>query len=250
MYCLNHRNYFICSIILLALIIVQIDQAAAVTVKSTVLIIPTLCKGHIDHLDHMFFATRNDEKLKGTDQNDLMVGFENTLIFGKGGDDCLVGGHGNNALMGGHDNNVILGGSGINIIFVGNGNNVIVGGPTNDVIFFGKGNNIIDGGTGQNYCIGKINHSIIVNCTVVSQHEHHDEKPSKDDIKNIILNFISGNNLPNSDGKPNNIPSWIKKDLSWWENDSISNDDLTSLLHYFFDNQHYKNDNHHDNKSK
>ncbi len=248
---LNYRYYLICSIILAVFVTVQIDQATAATVKvkATVLIIPTLCKDHIDHFDHMFFATRNNERLKGTDQNDLMVGFENTLIFGKDGNDCLVGGHGDNAIIGGHDNDVILGSSGTDIIFVGNGNNVIVGGPTNDVIFFGKGNNIIDGGLGQNYCIGQINNSVIVNCTVVSQHEHHNgDRHAKDEVGNIILDFISGNNSTSSgDKKLNNTPSWVKKDLSWWTNDSISNEDLTSLLQYFFANEHHENSNHHNN---
>ena len=232
---LNYRYYVICSIILAFWITVQIDQAGAITVKASVLIVPILCKDHIDHFDHMFFATRNNERLRGTNQNDLMVGFENTIILGKNGDDCLVGGNGDNVIKGGHNNDVILGGTGTNIIFVGNGNNMIVGGPANDVIFFGEGNNIIDGGGGQNFCIGNIDNSIIVNCTIISEHgdgHNADDKHIKQEAEDSILGFISGNNLPNP------VPLWMKKDLAWWESNSISNKDITSSLQYFFDNQH------------
>lgn len=231
---LNYK-VFLASLIIIFLFTLQIGEASAVTIQASVLIVPTLCKQHIDHFDHLFFADRDYEILVGTDANDLMVGLDNTSIFGKDGDDCLVGGHGNNIITGGQGNDVILGGSGTNIILVGNGNNMIVGGPGNDIIFFGRGNNVIDGGAGKNYCIGSVNNSVIVNCSVISDDMHGNDKNGKDrpGAKNILSDFILDQKFPGPHGKNRQIPPWMNNDLSWWAGGKISGDDLASVVKYY-----------------
>jgi len=175
---LNQKFFLgICMVIIISLTMFQISvfglpvtgKMATVTGKVTIILpIPPLCKANISHIDHFFPGTKDNERLFGTNQNDLIIGFKNTSIQGKAGDDCLVGGDGKNRIHGGPGNDVIIGGSGPNIIFTGNGNNIIMGGTSNDTIFFGKGHNIIDGGSGKNYCIGNPSNSIIINCNVIS----------------------------------------------------------------------------------
>jgi hypothetical protein len=206
------------------------DKMTTVTGKVTIALpIPSLCKANISHFDNFFLGTKNNQRLVGTNQNDLIIGFKNTLIYGKAGDDCLVGGNGNNLIEGGPGNDVIIGGSGLNIIFTGNGNNIVKGGPSNDIIFFGHGHNIIDGGTGKNYCIGNRSNSIIINCLVISH--SHGEHGSHDNDK--IIDILS--DIEFSEGKRHGLPSWMKTDLDWWNAGKTSDDELSSEIHYLYD---------------
>src|SRR6267143_2204078 len=206
------------------------DKTATVTGKVVIVPpIPPLCNANISHFDHFFFGTKNNQRLDGTNQNDLIIGFKNTKIDGKAGDDCLVGGNGNNHVEGGPGNDVIMGGSGLNIIFTGNGNNIVKGGPSNDIIFFGNGHNTIDGGSGINYCIGNSSKSIIINCIVISH--SHGEHGSHDNDK--IIGLLS--ELEFSDIKKHGLPSWMKTDLDWWNAGKTSDDNLRSEIHYLSD---------------
>jgi Ca2+-binding RTX toxin-like protein len=224
--------YLVLTGIVLILIGSEAGQAFAntmsYTIKSSVIIIstPPLCSTNISHFDNFIQGTKNNQMLVGTNKNDMITGFENSLIFGKAGNDCLVGGDGNNLLEGGPGNDVIIGGTGINVIFTGNGDNIVKGGSSDDLIFFGHGHNIIDGGSGKNYCIGNSSHSVITNCIVLShsngEHGSHDD----DKIKEIL------SNVGFFQGKKHDIPSWMKTNLTWWNAGKISDDDLASEVLY------------------
>ena len=218
----------ICFIAILCISCSQINQVFAATAKGQVTIVGTtdICKDHISHFDHTITGTRDYQKLSGTNQNDLIIGFKNTWMDGKNGDDCLKGGNGENVIIGGNGNDVILGGTGSNVIFTGNGNNIVKGGAANDIIFFGNGHNTIDGGHGKNYCIGNPKNSIVVNCILVS----HDNKLVIHDARIILSDKLT------SDENDHHItPSWTKKTLDWWEHDEISDNDLISGLRYLLD---------------
>ena len=214
-------------IIILASAIIQVNHiyATSANVKGQVTILPVadICKTYISHFDHTIIGTKDYQRLIGTNQNDLIIGFKNTWIDGENGDDCLKGGNGKNVIKGENGNDVILGGTGDNLIFTGKGNNIVKGGPANDIIFFGNGHNTIDGGPGKNYCVGNPKNSIITNCIVIS---HHEDRHFTHDSREILEDILGHVDVDR------HIPSWTKKNLDWWENGKISDDDLASGMKY------------------
>ena len=214
-------------IMILSLAIIQANHVSAsnANAKGQVIILPVtdICKTYISHFDHIITGTKDYQRLVGTNQNDLIIGFKNTWIDGENGDDCLKGGNGKNVIKGENGNDVILGGTGDNLIFTGKGNNIVKGGPANDIIFFGNGHNTIDGGPGKNYCVGNPKNSIITNCIVISHHEDRHFTHESREILEDILGHVDVDR---------HIPSWTKKNLDWWENGKISDDDLASGMKY------------------
>ncbi len=230
---MKNFNLLLVIVLIVSFSFLMTHQALGANAKGRVVIIPFLCKQHINHFDFILFGNKNGQTLVGTNGNDLIVGFENTKIFGKEGNDCLVGGNGNNVIVDGDDNDIVIGGTGQNIIFAGNGNDRIVGGPSNDIIFLGKGTSIIDGGTGTNYCIGKVGKNIIVNCIIIN---NSNTKENLNKFRDLLLDSISElHSNSDDDHTKHETPSWIKNDLMWWEDKQISDNDLLSALHYKFD---------------
>lgn len=69
-------------------------------------------------------------KLKGTNQNDLILGSADPdTLSGISGDDCIVGGGGNDVLDGSSGNDILLGGA---------GDDTLDGGPQSDECYGGS----------------------------------------------------------------------------------------------------------------
>src|SRR5437870_10507099 len=98
---LNHKFFLgICMVIIISLTMFQISvfglpmtgKMATVTGKVTIVLpIPPLCKANISHIDHFFPGTKDNQRLFGTNQNDLIIESKNTLTIEKPGHDCLMG---------------------------------------------------------------------------------------------------------------------------------------------------------------
>ena len=87
----------------------------------------------------------NNDKLIGTNNNDLIIGFGgDDKIIGKQGNDCLVGGPGEDRIFGNRGNDVILGGDGNDRIHGGQGSDNIDGEGGTDRCYGGQGSNVIN----------------------------------------------------------------------------------------------------------
>ncbi|MBL0371448.1 hypothetical protein JJB09_05355 [Rhizobium sp. KVB221] len=90
-------------------------------------------------------GNKNDNILKGTNQNDEIEGKGgNDTLFGYGGNDDLEGDAGNDKLYGGAGNDDLEGGSGRDLLDGGTGRDDLEGGLGNDTFIFRKGLTEID----------------------------------------------------------------------------------------------------------
>ncbi|UZA59054.1 hypothetical protein LP116_09975 [Moraxella bovis] len=97
------------------------------------------------------------ELLKGTDNNDTIIGFgSDDIIHARAGDDIIEGRGGNDIIYAGDGNNRINAGAGDDIIHLLSGNNHAYGGDGDDIIYSGIGNDKLEGGIGSDvYVLGK-----------------------------------------------------------------------------------------------
>ncbi|OOR89859.1 calcium-binding protein [Moraxella bovis] len=97
------------------------------------------------------------ELLKGTDNNDTIIGFgSDDIIHAGAGDDIIEGRGGNDIIYAGDGNNRINAGAGDDIIHLLSGNNHAYGGDGDDIIYSGIGNDKLEGGIGSDvYVLGK-----------------------------------------------------------------------------------------------
>ncbi len=95
------------------------------------------------NLDNEILGSKNNDTLKGTNNNDL--------IKGRKGDDSLDGGEGNDCLKAGKGNDTLDGGYGNDILKGGKGDDTLDGGYGNDILKAGKGDDTLDGGYGHDY---------------------------------------------------------------------------------------------------
>jgi hypothetical protein len=104
----------------------------------------------IDYLqDDVFLAhdriggTASADKLKGTENPDLIIGFEgNDKLHGRNGDDDLYGAEGRDTLKGGRGDDNLDGGADRDLLKGGRGEDVLTGGGGNDEMLGGKGADI------------------------------------------------------------------------------------------------------------
>jgi len=104
------------------------------------------------------------ELLKGTDDDDGLVGNRNANeidgldgddeIVGNGGQDILRGGAGDDHIVGGKDNDVIYGGDGDDEVYGMGGKDQIEGGAGDDALYGGDGDDFVSGGSGRDYVSG------------------------------------------------------------------------------------------------
>lgn len=112
--------------------------------------LPAECSSLAGQITAIIEGTPEDDDLKGTSANELILGYDgNDKIDGKGGNDCIVGGSGNDKLEGGSGNDVILGGAGEDDIEGGNDRDIIYGGLDNDTIEGGNGDDELFGEDGD-----------------------------------------------------------------------------------------------------
>lgn len=103
--------------------------------------IPQECK-NIKFSGSPIFGTEKKDKLKGTNNNDLIISFEgDDNIDASNGNDCIVGGAGNDKLDGSNGNDIIFGAEGDDNLDGSNGNDKLFGEGGNDNA---KGSNGID----------------------------------------------------------------------------------------------------------
>ncbi|WP_172799032.1 hypothetical protein, partial [Moraxella nonliquefaciens] len=97
------------------------------------------------------------ELLKGTDNNDTIIGFgSDDVIHAGAGDDIIEGRGGNDIIHAGDGNNRINAGAGDDIIHLLSGNNHAYGGDGDDILYSGIGNDKLESGIGSDvYVLGK-----------------------------------------------------------------------------------------------
>lgn len=126
--------------------------------------IPAQCT-QITFPNNPIYGTSNNDKIKGTSANDLIISFEgNDKVEGGGGNDCIVTGEGNDQVEGGTGNDVLDlglgndkadGGTGMDLVLGGENDDDLKGGSDNDQIYAGNGNDKVDGGSGIDTIYGE-----------------------------------------------------------------------------------------------
>lgn len=124
---------------------------------------------HHSHHSHPFnkkfvFGTFHDDKLNGTNRNDIIFGFSgdddilawggNDTVFAGRGDDHVDGGAGNDDLYGEEGDDLLKGDAGNDDVDGGHGNDGIAGGTGNDDLEGGRGRDFIVGGAGHDHMEG------------------------------------------------------------------------------------------------
>ncbi|MBA4718350.1 MAG: HYR domain-containing protein [Nitrosopumilus sp.] len=133
------------------------------------------CGLPIEAFDTVIEGTLGNDKLKGTNGNDLIFGLDgNDKINGKKGNDCIYGGDGNDYINGHHGDDEIYGGNGNDKISGHKGDDKLFGDAGNDKIRGGYGDDVIDGGDDYDYCKGGKGSNTIINCE--KEHNKHDYK--------------------------------------------------------------------------
>ena len=141
-------------------------------------------------------GTPGNDKIQGTNGNDLIRGFEgNDKINGKKGNDCIIGGPGNDNIQGNSGDDTISGGEGNDKINGNKGNDIITGDEGRDTIHGGNGNDIIDGGADVDRCYGGGGNDQINNCEISKKMGEEDDGDETDD---------HSNNDHSKDGNSNN----------------------------------------------
>lgn len=125
--------------------------------------IPEACSG-IKFQGEPIYGTAGNDRLKGTNKNDLIIALEgNDTVDGGNGDDCIIDSSGNGTLEGGNGNDVIVngngnatlnGGNGKDILIAGNGNDKLLGGNDDDRLFGEGEDDTLDGGNGNDEIFG------------------------------------------------------------------------------------------------
>jgi len=100
-------------------------------------------------------AKGGNDRILGTDGNDIVNGNEgNDQIVGAGGDDLLQGGVGNDWIAGGEGDDLLQGYDGDDNLFGGAGNDVIRGGAGSDELIGNEGNDILIGEGDGDFLMG------------------------------------------------------------------------------------------------
>jgi Ca2+-binding RTX toxin-like protein len=98
----------------------------------------------------LLFGRAGDDSLVGGARGDFAFGNRgNDFIDGRGGNDFLFGGSGNDTVHGGDGNDYVNGGAGDDALSGGLGRDIVVAAAGNDVISGGSGNDWLFGGAGN-----------------------------------------------------------------------------------------------------
>lgn len=89
------------------------------------------------HADDYLFGRRGDDSLVGTNRSEVIIGRRgNDELFGNGGKDWLFGGKGKDELFGGDGNDKLYGGKGSDLLDGGAGNDKVFGGRGDDIAVY------------------------------------------------------------------------------------------------------------------
>lgn len=111
---------------------------------------------------NIIFGTDQDDRIRGTDNDDVIIGLDgNDRIIGGAGDDCLIGGEGNDRIIGGDGNDVLFGNGGKDRLHGGKGDDFVDGGDDDDRFQGNKGNDILIGGSGNDKIDGNSGDDLI-----------------------------------------------------------------------------------------
>ena len=111
--------------------------------------IPSECDG-INFEGNPIFGTDGNDRIRGTNGNDLVFALEgNDVVNSSNGDDCVVGGAGNDIINNSNGNDIMLGEEGNDRLNGSNGRDIILGGDGRDIIKASNGNDVIEGGSGN-----------------------------------------------------------------------------------------------------
>ncbi len=124
-----------------------------VEVKSSVPVLPPL------------EGSPSKDALLGTEDNDIIYGYEeNDFILAGAGDDLAFGGPGNDGILGGLGSDFLFGDSGHDWLEGGPGDDHLFGGLGNDVLYGGPGIDILTGGAGgDTFVIGTQTEDDLIN---------------------------------------------------------------------------------------
>ncbi len=102
------------------------------------------------------FGTDNNDNLRGTNKNDLIIAFDgNDKVDASNGDDCIITGAGKDNIDASNGDDIILAGSGNDEVDASNGDDFIFGEEGNDTINGSNGIDNIFGGEGGDVLNGK-----------------------------------------------------------------------------------------------
>ncbi len=111
---------------------------------------------------NVYDGSGNDDRLYGTDDNDVMSGRGgDDTMTGRDGDDRLDGGAGADRLHGGNDADTLMGGSGDDRLFGQDGEDVLRGGGGGDRAHGGNGDDVIDGQGGDDRLYGEAGNDLL-----------------------------------------------------------------------------------------
>ena len=123
--------------------------------------VPTACES-MKFSGQPIFGTAGNDKIKGTNKNDLIFTFEgDDTVDASNGNDCVIGGPGNDKInvsngndfaFGEEGNDNLDGSNGKDYLDGGAGNDTIKGSNDNDKLFGGDGTDSTTGGNGRDTC--------------------------------------------------------------------------------------------------
>lgn len=88
------------------------------------------------------------------DGDNQLTGTDGMIIYGKGGDDEILGGKGDDTLDGGKGNDTLKGNEGNDNLIGGLGNDKLAGGTGDDKLDGGEGDDILEGNEGKDNLLG------------------------------------------------------------------------------------------------
>ncbi len=115
------------------------------------------------------FGNASDNQIVGSDDNELIQGFNgNDILSGSGGRDLIVGDNGDDALQGGAGLDLLIGGSGNDSLGGGSEDDDLVGGSGNDSIVGAGGSDFLIGMDGDNLLDGGADNDLLIGLTPAS----------------------------------------------------------------------------------
>lgn len=93
-----------------------------------------------DFFPRFFPGTRSDDRYRGADGPDVIIGLRGAdRLSGQGGDDWLDGGRSADVLRAGSGEDFLIGGSGGDVLRGDNGRDYLFGGAGDDILYGGRG---------------------------------------------------------------------------------------------------------------
>ncbi|HMQ91706.1 MAG TPA: calcium-binding protein [Amaricoccus sp.] len=140
------------------------------------------------------YALSGADRITGSKQSDILLGFDgNDLISGKGGDDLVLGGEGDDLLNGNIGNDTIRGDEGRDRLFGGTGFDRLNGGEDNDRIFGEDGDDELAGGAGNDALNGGLGRDRLTGHSGADRFVFNSiEEAGKGPGRDVTVDFVHG----------------------------------------------------------